>query len=243
MVTFTKTPIRTRWTLGEHLRRTRLSYGMTLDDVSETLLIQKKHLDRLENSAFAAFGEEVYLEHILKTYSAYLGFEWEEIRAQYLQEKKLFYPSVALFEGEKTVATTIHSSHFWVTSRIVRNTVCGAAACLVFGYLVLAGYHMVRPPNLLIVSPENNALSAVDTIQVVGRTEESARILINGEEVSKGEGGVFHQVVGLHDGVNVITVLASKKFGNTHSETRTVIFSDDSFPDVNEQTGLRFFKY
>ncbi len=243
MTTFTKTPIRTRWTLGEHLRRTRLAHGLSLDEVSATLLIQKKHLDRLENSAFAAFREEVYLEHILKAYSTYLGFEWEEIRAHYLAEKRLFYPSVALFEGERVVATEIRSSHFWVTSRIVRNTVCGAAACLVFGYLVFAGYHMVRPPNLLIVSPTNNALSAVDTIQVVGRTEKSARILINGEEVSKGEGGVFHQVIGLHDGVNVITVLASKKFGNTHSETRTVIFSDDSFSDIKEQTGLRVFKY
>lgn len=241
MVTFTKTLIRTRWTLGEHLRRVRFSYGLSLDEISATLLIQKKHLDALEHNAFATFGEEVYLEHVLKAYSAYLGLEWEEIRTQYLQEKKFFYPGVALFEGEKSIATNIHSSYFWVTPRIVRNALCGAAACLVFGYLVFAGYRMVRPPNLLIVSPQNNALSVVDTIQVVGRTEESARILINGEEVSKGEGGVFHQVVGLHDGVNVITVLASKKFGNAHSETRTVIFSDDSFSDIKEQTGLKTF--
>ncbi|MBI4272488.1 helix-turn-helix domain-containing protein [Candidatus Uhrbacteria bacterium] len=230
MATFTRTPVRTVRTLGDHIRSARFAHGLTLDDVARTLVIQRKHLERIENNEFGAFREEVYLKNVLRMYSTYVGFEWEEVCELY-RAAKPFYASARDDDAPSTLAPKVRASHFWVTPHIIRTGVTALIATACFSYIVFLGYRMMRAPELLIVSPYNNSLSAVNTIEVVGRVDTHAQVTINGEHVVKSEEGVFRQMVGLQEGVNVITVTAAKKFGQSRSEERTVIFSQKPFDE------------
>lgn len=231
---FRKTPVRSLRTLGEKLRSARFAHGLTLDDISQTLVIQKRHLERIENDEFGLFHEEVYLENILRTYSTYVGLSWKDVYQWYQASKPLYCPRVD-DKIPSALERKVRASHFWIIPLMLRKGACAMLITACFSYLVFLGYSMMRSPELLIVSPQNNSLSATDAIEVVGRVDTRAQVNINGEQVAKSEGGVFHQVVGLQEGVNIITVTAAKKFGWKRSENRTVIFSKTPFDPVSER--------
>ncbi len=232
---FIRTPVRAVRTLGDSIRSARFAHGLTMEEVSRTLIIQKKHLERIENNEFGAFREEVYLENVLRTYSTYVGLSWDEVQERYRASKPLYY-STPDQETVSALLLKVRKSHFWIAPNIVRTILCAIVATACFSYIVFLGYQMMRPPKLLIVSPQNNSLSAIDTIEVVGRAEGKAQVTINGEYVVKSEDGVFREVVGLQEGVNIIAVSAAKRFGRSRNENRTVIFSRHPFePTISER--------
>ncbi|MBI2484401.1 helix-turn-helix domain-containing protein [Candidatus Uhrbacteria bacterium] len=241
MVQFSRKSVLIPSSVGAKLSSAREAWGMTREDVSAALLIPTVQLERIEQSDFSCAPETVYHEHSIKAYAMYLGLDWDSLRSEYQKERQVFHPSADRHGG--MTGSPLRRSSFWVVPRIARNGMLGALAVATFSYLAFLGYQMVRPPHLQIVSPSNNALSAVDTIEVAGYTERDARILINGERITKGIDGEFRQVIGLREGVNVIQVTAEKKFGTISKESRTVIFSEEPFGagnGIRKTTGYKF---
>lgn len=240
MVQFKRTSTRIPASVGNTLRTAREALSMTREEVSIALLIPALQLERIENGDFSRAPETIYHEHSIKAYATYLGIDWDSLCVQYRKERQVFHPSLNNHGG--VASSPLRRSSFWVMPHIVRNGAFSALAAASFIYLAFLGYQMLRPPHLQIVSPSNNALSAVDTIEVAGYTERDARIMINGERITKGVDGEFRQVIGLREGVNVIQVTAEKKFGTTATEARTVIFSEEPFTQDNglRKTGYKF---
>lgn len=240
MAQFSRTSVRIPISVGNKLRVAREACGMTREEVSAVLLIPAIQLERIEQGDFSRLPETVYHEHGIKAYATYLGLDWDSLRLQYHRERQIFHPSTNS-HGSMT-SSPIRQSSFWVMPHIVRNSIFSALAAASFFYLAFLGYQMLRPPHLQVVSPGNNALSAIDTIEVAGYTERDARILINGEQIIKGIDGEFRQVIGLREGVNVIQVTAEKKFGAVSTESRTVIFSEEPFTNSDglRKTGYKF---
>ncbi|MBI4250297.1 helix-turn-helix domain-containing protein [Candidatus Uhrbacteria bacterium] len=240
MIQFNKTSVRIPASVGDKLRNAREACGITVEDVSTVLLIPSMQLERIENDDFSRAPETVYHEHSMKAYATYLGLDWDSLRLQYRRERQVFSPSPS--QQNRMSGSPLHRSSFWVMPHIIRTGIFSTIAVASFAYLAFLGYQMVRPPHLQLVSPGNNALSVVDTIEVAGYTERDARILINGEQITKGIDGEFRQVIGLREGVNVIQVTATKKFGGASTESRTVIYSEEPFTpgDGLRKTGLNF---
>jgi cytoskeleton protein RodZ len=65
--------------VGEILRRTRVHYGQSLDDVSNFLRIRVSQLDALEKGEIDKLPGRVYAIGYIRTYSEYLGLDGEKM--------------------------------------------------------------------------------------------------------------------------------------------------------------------
>lgn len=87
--------------------------------------------------------------------------------------------------------------------------------------------------DLLIYSPEDNIVVAKDAVEVDGKTNASATVVVlanMGEIIfTAGKDGKFSQEVRLENGANEITVVAYSDRGEEARKTLTVVYSTE-FP-------------
>ena len=222
MVRFKKNTI-CRASIGEKLREARVCYGLELDEIAETLLIQKKNLEYLEKNEFSNISEELYRELFLKAYSTFLGLDWETLREQYVQEYQLYGSG----KNESTLLSRgqMRKTSFWVTPKIIRNSVLSLSVAGGFLYIIFLGFSVLRPPELVVYTPNRDITSSnTERMLVAGKTKEDATITINGQAVVKKQDGTFLQEVTLSEGLNTIAISASKKFSRSNDIIRKVVF-------------------
>jgi hypothetical protein len=80
------------------------------------------------------------------------------------------------------------------------------------------------PPELTISTPADNSITNQPTINVRGTVVDPflASLTINGTIVPVGEDGAFSAMAQLSEGSNTITAIATDKFGNVSTLTRTL---------------------
>lgn len=74
-------------TVGELLRQTRESKGLTISNAVEKTYIQEKFIIALECNNYAVFPAEAYLKGFLKIYAEYLGLDVLELNNLYKETK------------------------------------------------------------------------------------------------------------------------------------------------------------
>src|SRR5690606_32018679 len=70
-------------TVGERLKSTRMSKGLSLDQLSTELRIEARQLAALERNDFAQIGVPVFIKGYLKQYALRLGLDPAELIAAY----------------------------------------------------------------------------------------------------------------------------------------------------------------
>lgn len=75
--------------LGEQLKLTRESKGISLDYAAETLKISKRYLVALEENSFNILPAQIYVRGFLSNYAKFLGLDPKGILDQY---NKLLLP-------------------------------------------------------------------------------------------------------------------------------------------------------
>ncbi len=78
----------TDMSVGEILRRTRLHYGQSFDDVERALNIRAHQVEALESGSYEKLPGPVYISGFLKTYANYLGLDSHKIVALYRDQTK-----------------------------------------------------------------------------------------------------------------------------------------------------------
>lgn len=219
MTAFTRKKSAVAITIGDVLRTCRQGHALSLRDVSNALLIPVQQLVYLETDRFHAIPEEMYRELFLKTYATYLGLEWEAIKAQYDAHRTAYTHVIPKFSGR-----SISQRQLIVAPQLIRTLFLSIAISGCLAYLLFLGYRAVSPPSLVIWSPAQDEWSGIDRVTVRGKTHEQARLTINGESVMLRRDGTFEQAVVLSEGLNVITVGASKKYSKEHTEERRVLY-------------------
>lgn len=85
--------------VGEILRRTRMHYDQTLEDIERALHIRSMQLEAIETGNYSALPGKVYVIGFIRSYSEYLGLDGEKMVALYKKQS-----------GIKTGPTkTVHS--------------------------------------------------------------------------------------------------------------------------------------
>jgi len=219
MVGFTKKQHSIAITIGDQLRASRRTHNLSLRAISRALCIPIQRLEQLECDQFQAIPEEMYRELLLKTYATYIGLEWKSIKAQYDAQTLCFART-----DRKSHRMALTQRHLVVAPHLIRTFLLGCAITGCFVYLAFLGYRAVSPPQLAIWSPAQDEWSALDRIVVRGKTQQEARLTINGEPIMIGYDGTFEQSVVLSEGLNVITVGASKKYSKERTEERRVLY-------------------
>src|SRR5262249_32024864 len=68
---------------GERLRREREMRGITLDEISESTKISRRHLESLETEDFEALPGGIFNKGFVRAYARYLGIDEDQAVADY----------------------------------------------------------------------------------------------------------------------------------------------------------------
>ena len=116
----------------------------------------------------------------------------------------------------------------WILQKDIPGLMRRAAALtIVAGLLIYLGINLrgtFSAPPLDLETPIDNAVSAEPNLLVKGTTNPETRVQINGHEVISNIKGIFEEPIVLNPGLNVIVVRAIKKYGQSTTLIRNVIF-------------------
>ena len=65
--------------IGERLKETRESMGITLEEAAEDLKVELTQIQNLEEGNMENFRDVYYLKYLIRDYSKYLGLDKEKL--------------------------------------------------------------------------------------------------------------------------------------------------------------------
>ena len=206
--------------VSEQLRSARQAKKLELKNVAQKLNINCEYLEALEKGNFKKLPAGIYGKNFLKDYAIFLRLDWKDLEKKFTKEleaskndseKSLFTPSVA------------KSRHFIPYPKITRGLALVFVVGVCFFYLGNELKKIYSQPNLVVANPQNNLVVEDKTININGRAEAEAEVIINGEKAASDKEGNFSETIYLKDGVNIITVTAKKKYGRENTIKRQIL--------------------
>ncbi len=203
------------------LKEAREKSFLSLDELSRQTKISKKHLIALEECRFEDIPyASVYQKNFLKKYAEILNLPVDDILNQFVEEE------VSPHKKEEKVNKEIHRKKFQNLPSLLRLIFTLAIVLSLVAYIGWQIQTLIKPPELILFSPENGLVTADYELTIRGQTNQEAKIYINGLEITSTGDGQFSEVITLSPGVNTINISAKKKNGKTTEITRYVVFKE-----------------
>ncbi len=97
------------------------------------------------------------------------------------------------------------------------------AVLLVFiGYGLVEAWPLIKGPSLSIFVPQNNATFPGGIVTVEGKAARAALLTLDGEPILHEENGNFSTTLTFPRGGSVLTFVATDRFGERVTATRTI---------------------
>lgn len=202
---------------GELLKSARLNKKLTLEDVEEGTKIRVKFLAALEKGEFDAFHSIAYARGFLKNYAEFLGLDPQLILAVFRRETTAQYVKI-LPQG------MVQSGSSWSRVTPTRAVILGVILILLsIGYYLFQEYRgFLGAPRLTLEKPKEQETVAVGEIDVVGKTDIDATVLVNGELAAVEENGRFTAKIEVFKGETTLTIVAKNRRGRETTVTRKI---------------------
>ena len=130
-------------------------------------------------------------------------------------------------EDQIKFTSKLSGSRFLVIPKLIRNIVIGLVVLALLGYIGYEVKKIFTPPELIIESPQEDLITTDRFIEVKGKTEKEAIVIINGREILTDKEGRFNQTIDLQNGVNNIKITAQKKHGAEQEVYRKVLVTEE----------------
>lgn len=203
-------------TAGEILKEARLKKGLSYSDVEEATKIRKGILRDLEEGNWSGLPP-TYVKGLLKNYGEAVGLDEKRVLAFFrreFDEKKAPSPPNKPVERNKRFIR--------VTPALITSFLISLVTAGIIFYLFVQYQSFTAAPKLEIVEPADNTKISSLEINVIGQSWSDATVKINGEKIQVSPGGAFSVLVGLKEGVNLLTITSENRFGKIRSVKRTV---------------------
>ncbi len=197
-------------TVSEQLRSARQAKKLQLKQAAKKLNINEKYLAALEKGEYRELPRGVYGKNFLREYALFLGLDYEKLAKDYDAEINLLEPKRQKDLFSKQV---IKARYLWTMPKILKNIFIFLIICVCFVFLGYRLNKIISPPFLVVNNPAKNLITSETTLLVSGQTEAEASLSINGQIVLSDKNGNFSKMISLKNGLNIITVTASKKYG------------------------------
>ena len=206
--------------VSEQLYNARKEKKIKLKDAAKKLNINHKYLKALEKGEYDKLPEGIYGKNFLREYAFFLGLNSEESIKLFEQENKIQQSRARqeLFSKQK-----VKKRAFLIMPKIIKNIIIIAITSIFFIYLGLSLKKIISPPNLRIYYPTEKITIKKNTISIIGQTDCEARVIINNEQILTNINGEFSKAINLKNGINLITITASKKYGRDKTVVRQVL--------------------
>lgn len=204
--------------IGQRLREERQNRGLTLEDIAKATKIRHSFLLAIERGEYKKLPSSAYAQGFVQNYAEYLGMSKKEVLALFRRE----------FDEEKIYK--VLPQGFAKASDMPRFSfrIHHASVVVLFLLIFLIGfilfqyrYALINPP-LSVDTPKDGLVTTGKDIQVKGRTDENAVIMVNGEAVSVLDDGTFTKTLSLFPGDTVVEITAKHRFGKESKIARRV---------------------
>lgn len=162
--------------VGELLQDTRKNQKLSIKQVSAAIKIREGMIDALEKSDYSLFASDMHLKSFLKSYAKYLGINPEKIMAMYRRERQI--ESEDNPKGKKVNLNVNTKKQIFSLSRLFSVssiiTIIGLIVIVVIiSFFVQFWLKINTPPNLEIISPDNNQIIETKSFIIEGRTDSN----------------------------------------------------------------------
>lgn len=206
-------------TVGTLLKEARESKGYSLDEVEDATKIRAKFLAAMESDDFRRLPSPSIVRGFVHNYAEFLGLNSQTVLA-FLRRQMAEVPKSSLLP--KGMAEPINRSVFQLTPGKFLMLLIGGLTSVFLIYLGLQYRQIRQPPSLSLESPKDQIVIAEKRVEVIGRTDPDATVMVNSVSVLVRSDGRFFDAVTLDLGVNTITIIATSRFGKTTTLTREI---------------------
>jgi len=193
-------------TLMEILKSSRRKKGLTLEEAEAETKVRVKYLEALEEGRFDILPSNVYALGFLAKYAEFLEIDKEPLLDQFKAERGQSEDISKLVPERR-----IKESFFSITPRLIIVLIIILILAGIIGYIIYSVRSFTSPPNLQISSPSSEQVIKEDKVEIVGKTDEGATLMINNQTVLIDDRGNFHQQVKLNPGLNTFEVKATNR--------------------------------
>ena len=211
--------------IGEELKNTREKKRISLEKASSETGINIKYLKALEEGSAEKLPKGIYGKKFLKEYASFLGLNVESLIESYYEE-----PEGRDKKRDKAMFTQrVPRSHYFLSlPRIIKNTIITLALIVCLTYLGYSLKNIFSPPELSILNPNDNITIEDNFINIQGRTEPGAEVIINGEPILIESDGSFSKELSLKYGLNTVSITAQKKYSRKNEQIKTIMVKDQN---------------
>lgn len=207
-------------TFGEKLKKAREEAGLTRQKVAQLLNIQIRYLQSLEEEEIEKLPSDVYTKGLLRKYARFLNLEPDELITEYEKETGV---AQSFREKSHRALPQLRARWFAITPKVLSIVFGSLIFILIIGYLIYQLNVLIGPPRLAIEEPMNNLMIDKTTVAIKGQSEPGVQLTINGQQIYINEDGGFSQEINLNQGMNIIKIEATNRFGKSRSETRQIL--------------------
>lgn len=216
MTPFTAKPIIRAATLGERLREVRAEAQLSVDDAARATGVSARYLEALEQGEYAALPGDIYTRNFLRRYARLLRINEENAVRTYDGERSV------VKSNERRLPGPIATAGGQAVSVLAKRFAIGLVIVAIVGYLGIELGRVVSPPKLVVESPAASGVISTQSLEVRGRTDPEASVVVNGQAVAVSQDGRFQQLLNLIPGRNTIQITAATKRGKQYTVSRDI---------------------
>lgn len=200
--------------ISEMLQDARIEKNLTLTDVVRAIKIKKDFLMAIEDGRYHDLPSESYALGFVKNYASYVGIDKTKAAALFRRE----------FEGQQAkLLPTFKSQDKKITKKILlspRNFLILGGVLLIVLYIFYQYSSFLFGPELEVTKPTAGQVVSDNIVEVEGKTDPYASVIVNDDEVYVKLDGTFKKTLYLFEGSRDISVIAKSRNGK---ETKKVV--------------------
>lgn len=202
--------------ISDILKETREEKKLTLDDVEKTTHIKRRFLTAIEEGRFRDLPSESYAQGFVKSYASYLEIPTTRAVALFKRE----------YAGDKqeVIPEFRKKQHTYKKNKMfdTRFMLIGFAAVLIIAYIAFQYKSFFLGPELMVTSPKSGAEITSSVVEIKGKTDPYATVLIDNDDTYVAIDGTFKKSIYVFSGEKKITVVSKNRFGKESREVVTV---------------------
>lgn len=200
--------------ISEILQDARMEKGYSLEAIVKATKIKKQFLVAIEDGRYFDLPSESYALGFIKNYASFVGVDKNMAAALFRRE----------YEGVQGKMLPTFKSKDKSIRRIViftpRNFIIGFVVFAIMGYIAFQYSSYFFGPRLEIIDPKDKIVVKNNIIEVSGKTDPYASVLINNEEAYVQLDGTFRKTLYLFEGERQITIDSKNRNGKN---TRNIV--------------------
>lgn len=206
-------------TVGEILKETRLSRGFTLQHIEQGTKIRLKFLEAIEQDDYTKLPSLSYAKGFVKNYAEFLGLNSRHILAFFRRQTEEVPRSTLLPKG---LAAPLNQPFLRLTPGRFLTIILVGFVTVFLLYFGVQYLRLQNPPPLVVDSPKDQLVTTQRRIDVLGKTDPDATVIVNGVSALVRSDGRFFDQVQLSSGINKVTIVATSRWNKTTTIVREV---------------------